>query len=172
MENFMEQGFQFPKLIEKWKNEGRIVTPFAEEKLREMEHKAGFLDFKPSNNSIAFVQDSHIGPKQTLYRCVNIEDKSCSCMYVDQLGVPCQEVYSAFDLCNQFECFAASYGGKSIELPLFAELEKRDNHKPPNSTVLCLALIASISINTNDNAFLRAKGESGEAVLGDDAFLL
>ena len=73
MENFMEQGFQSPKLIEKWKNEGRIVTPFAEEKLREMEHKAGFLNFKPSNNYIAFVQDSHIGPKQTLYRRVNIE---------------------------------------------------------------------------------------------------
>ena len=71
-----------------------------------MEHKAGFLDDKPSNNSMAFVQDPHIGPKQTLYRR------------------------------TLFECFAASYVGKSIDLSLFEELEKRDYHKPPNSTVL------------------------------------
>ena len=109
----------------------------------------GFLDFKPSNSSIAFVQDSHIGSNQTLYRRVNIEEKCCTCMYMDHLGIPCQqfiavlrffrrdeEVYSAFDLCYQFECFAAGYGGKSIKLPLFEELEKRDYHKPPNTTVL------------------------------------
>ena len=35
-----------------------------------------------------------------------------------------------------------------------------------------LALIANISINRNDNDFLRMQGGSDEVVLGDDAFLL
>nr|CCA23333.1 AlNc14C190G8424 [Albugo laibachii Nc14] len=63
-------------------------------------------------------------------------------------------------------------GGQIRSLNLHFDWLK-NSEWPFTLNALCsLALIDHISINTNDNKLLKAQGESGEALLDDDAFLL
>ncbi|GMF35239.1 unnamed protein product [Phytophthora lilii] len=140
MEKFMTLAYSQSVFAKKWVKEGKSFTDYGEKLLAEQREAANFQVVQPSDEGIIFVTESRSFPPRR-YR-VDLSQRSCSCPYLFQMGVPCRHFLAGLtffkrsgeeaihvDTCYSVRVFAEQYDLQrtgNIELLLDSELE--ENH--------------------------------------------
>ncbi|KAJ8558635.1 hypothetical protein ON010_g8814 [Phytophthora cinnamomi] len=140
MEKFMTLAYNQSVHAKKWVKEGKVFTEYGEKLLEEQREAANFQVVQPSDEDVIFVTESRSFPPRR-YR-VDFSQRSCSCAYLFQMGVPCRHFLAGLtffkrsgeesgyvDACYSVSVFAEQYDLQrtgSIELLLDSELE--ENH--------------------------------------------
>jgi len=143
MEDHMTALYNNKLKYKKWKEMKLLVTPFAQEKLDGERDQLGFYDVMPTSTNVAYVWDSrHPPPKK---RKVFLNEKRCSCNFIDQYRMPCrhmlaalnyfgrlQEMYEFFDPRYTIESYGKAFeDAMPIEIPLVEELDTDGSVVPP-----------------------------------------
>ncbi|GMF50841.1 unnamed protein product [Phytophthora fragariaefolia] len=138
MEKFMTLAYSQSVHAKKWVKDARVFTEYGEKLLAEQREAANFQVVQPSDEDVLFVTESRSFPPRR-YR-VDFSQRSCSCAYLFQMGVPCRHFIAGLaffkrsdeesgymDACYTVHVFADQYDLQrtgSIELLLDSELEE------------------------------------------------
>ncbi|DBA02784.1 TPA: hypothetical protein N0F65_010712, partial [Lagenidium giganteum] len=141
-EKFMTDVHTRQVCVAKWVASGRATTPHAQALFEVQQRQAGFLTVIPSSRVVFFVHD----PRNQLIirRRVDLDARTCTYPFTDQMGIPCNHLIAAFNLIGRqgdiIACFDRCYHvaqiakaleGASVELTLHEEIALTTTALPP-----------------------------------------
>ncbi|KAF4136133.1 SWIM zinc finger domain-containing protein [Phytophthora infestans] len=144
MEKWMLTKFKRFDRARKWVEAGKKVTPKAKELMSEQAENARYHDISLSNEDVGFVRDMRGSPP--VRRRVNLLERTCTCSFFYQYGIPCSHIYSMlafidqpesifdfFDWCYLVETYmrANDAATSNIELVLDDHIQADEEVQPP-----------------------------------------
>ncbi|KAF4128134.1 SWIM zinc finger domain-containing protein [Phytophthora infestans] len=85
----------------KWLDAGKKVTPKTKESMSEQAENARYHDISLSNEDVGFVRDMRGFPP--VRRRVKLLERTCTCSFFYQYGIPCSHIYSMLAFIDQPE---------------------------------------------------------------------
>ncbi|KAJ8576202.1 hypothetical protein ON010_g3005 [Phytophthora cinnamomi] len=138
----MHAAFQRHERATQWELERRVVTPAADQLMKEQLDRVPLYSVCMSSAQLAFVWNSHNA--QIRQRRVDLEHRTCTCSRRLQWGIPCRHVLAAlqklgamnqavnfFDECYLVRNYVSSFKNRALELPVEENIKRDPAIRPP-----------------------------------------
>ncbi|KAF4033679.1 SWIM zinc finger domain-containing protein [Phytophthora infestans] len=139
--SFVDECFKRSENARLWADKGFVLTPGAEKLHRKQSANIGQYSVQHASNDVCYVHS--VCSSVRIRRRVNLWNGTCTCSYVDQMGMPCRhliaalesvgnrlDVYKHFQPCFKVSVYSNAFHAKAVFIPIESDTTQSSEWLP------------------------------------------